>query len=177
MRPRAGRRKPWAHPSAFRLRGLDRTRPGASSPVAGTARPPFGQHASGRHAHGSGHRPFRLRSSHVAGSWHARPRQPPHHNDCPHRPLPLQPEPHLSRLLASSARSLSLGQQCRFADYAHPSRCAHVARGHPQGRALPRSTISLGVLAIQGCGPSVALVERPPTSELLTGGCNLRRLI
>jgi hypothetical protein len=29
-------------------------------------------------------------------------------------------------------------------------------------RALPRSTISLGVLAIQGCGPSVALAERPP---------------
>jgi len=41
-----------------------------------------------------------------------------------------------------------------------------VARAHPQGRALPRSTISLGVLAIQGIGPSAALAEWPPNKRL-----------
>jgi hypothetical protein len=56
----------------------------------------------------------------------------------------------------------NLGQQSRVADYAHSGRCAHVARGHPEGRALPRSTVSLGVFTLQGFGPSVALADRPP---------------
>src|SRR5207247_1124965 len=86
----------------------------------------------------------------------------PHDNDRRHRALPLQPESHLSRLLPCSARSLSLGQQSRVADYAHSSRCAHMARGHPEGRALPRGTVSLGVLTLQGFRPSVALADQPP---------------
>src|SRR5207253_7749884 len=157
---RAGRRKSWAGPSAVRLPGLDRTRPGASPPLAGTRCPSIDQHASGRHRYGPGNRAFRLRSSHPPGSWHAHPRQPPHDNDRPHGALPLEPQSHLSRLLACSIRSLPLGQQSRLADYAHSSCCAHVARGHPEGRALPRSTVSLEVLTLQGFGPSVALAVR-----------------
>src|SRR5262249_11183675 len=56
----------------------------------------------------------------------------------------------------------------------HSSRCAHPARGHPQGRALPRSTIPLGVLAIQGFGPSVALAGRRSRPSVGSGPCPSR---
>src|SRR5215831_8271332 len=134
--------------------------------MAGAARPPSGQHALWRHGHAPGSRPLRLRSPRLPGSWYARPRRPPHDCDRTLGALPFQPEPHLSRLLAFSARALLLVQQPRLADHAHSSRCSHVARRHPEGRALPRSKVSLRVFTLQGFGPSVAIAERPPNKRV-----------
>jgi hypothetical protein len=122
---------------------------------------PPGRLPSERMPEARSHCPVRFRSSHFPGSGHAHPGQPPHDNDRKNRTLPLQPEPHLSRFLVLPARTLALGQQRQFADCPRASRCAHSARGHPERRALPRGAVSLGLPAVQGVGPSVAVVGRP----------------
>ena len=52
----------------------------------------------------------RRRSVHVSNRWHARSGQSPYHHDRAHRALSLDPQSHLSVILAIPSRSRIVGQ-------------------------------------------------------------------
>jgi hypothetical protein len=158
------RRAPWkgrcqsrTDQAAIRLSRLDRHRPSCSLVVAGAVATKVSQRADRCHPRSRGHRALRCRRSHVPQGRHARSRQPAHDHDCSFRAIPLQPQPDLCGIHALSGRPRRMGQQRGRPPRTRTGGGPHGVAGHPARRALPRGSVSVGVLAVQAGGPSLAI--------------------
>ena len=146
-RPRASS----SHLSDFDCHGL-----GVAFCLADPTRSPLGDAVRGADS-GSCRYAFHLVDQNIRRSGHAGARESTHYHHRQGRAVPLQSQPHLSRVLTVSDGTRARSQRRLALGHAAPGDFCDVVRRHTSRGALPRSVLRRRIREVQGKRPALVV--------------------